>query len=472
MIKRILVLTVALGASGCAVGPDYQAPAMSAPEAFNATHSRGDFLAEEERFWSGFGDPILAQLIAQTLVGNNSLQSAVANYDKALALLGGAKRDQWPSVTLNASVSDQHLAAIERSPAVTGPKQIDVYQAGIAANWELDLFGRLRRATEAQQAELMASAEDVAALQVSLVGELASRYFQLRGLQQQLRVAEKNVALQQQSLAIVTARVQAGRGTEFDQVRAQAQLDRTRAELPVLQADIKTAMHQIAVLTGNPPASLIAQLTPIHALISDTPVIPVDTPGEVLRRRPDILAAERRLAAATARIGVASADLFPRFTLSGLLGSIAQDSSNLFTGQAEYRRVALGVDWTFLDRAKVKARIDAADADSRAALASYQQTVLSVLEEVESRLVQYQQQKLRTQRLQQAVNAAERAAELAQERYQRGYIDYFEVLAAERELSDTRATVVQSMTATTLAMINIYRSLAGAPTEVTPPHST
>lgn len=463
MLKVITMAGALFLLAGCAVGPDYQAPATTEPEAFSEGRRMVAGEDDQQRFWQGFDDPLLAQLIDQTLLDNHTLEGAVARYERAAALLYGAERNRWPSVTASATAAEQHLADIEQSPPGAGPERVQRYQAGAAANWELDLFGRLRRATEAQRAELEAAGADLGTVKVALAGQLASSYFELRGLQQQYQVAQQSVALQQQSLDIVEARVEAGRGTEFDQVRARAQLERTRAELPTLQAGIRAAMHRIAVLTGQPPIALVDTLSPQGALPETLPVIPVDSPGDVLRRRPDIAAAERRLAAATARIGVATADLFPRFTLSGLIGSVASDTSDLFTGPAETRRVALGIDWTFLDHGRVKARIEAAGADSRAALASYQQTVLEALEETETRLVRYQRAQQREQRLERAMNNARKAVELARARYQEGFIGYFEVLTAEQEFTATRDAAVRSRTAVTLAMVDVYRSLAGMP---------
>ncbi|MCG2581570.1 MAG: efflux transporter outer membrane subunit [Marinobacter sp.] len=461
---KVITMTGALALlAGCAVGPDYRAPATPEPEAFSDERSMVAGDNDQQRFWKGFDDPLLAQLIDQTLMANYTLEGAVARYERAAALLYGAEREQWPSVTANASAAEQYLADVEQSPPGAGPERVQRYQAGLAANWELDLFGRLRRATEAQRAELDAAGANLGTVQVALAGQLASSYFELRGLQQQYRVAQQSVALQQQSLDIVEARVEAGRGTEFDQVRARAQLERTRAELPTLQAGIRAAMHRIAVLTGQLPTALVETLSPLVGLPDALPSIPVDSPGDVLRRRPDIAAAERRLAAATARIGVATADLFPRFTLSGLLGSVAADTGDLFTGPAESRRVALGIDWTFLDHGKVKARIEAAGADSRAALASYQQAVLEALEEAETRLVRYQRAQEREGRLQRAMTDAEKAVALARTRYEQGFIGYFEVLTAEQEFTATRDAAVRSRTAVTLAMVDVYRALVGAP---------
>jgi len=457
---KVIAFTAALALlTGCAVGPDYQIPATPEPQAFSGGEVTLTGRTDQQRFWKGFDDPLLEQLIDQTLAANHTLEEALARYERAAALLYGAERDQWPSLTANASASEQHQAEIEQS----GPARVQRFQARLAANWELDLFGRLRRATESQRAELEATGADLGAMQVALAGQLTHSYFELRGLQQQYQVAHRNLALQQQSLDIVDVRVDAGRGTELDKARAQVQLERTRAELPALQADIRAAMHRIAVLTGQPPMALVEQLSAQSGLPDVLPVIAVDTPGDVLRRRPDIAAAERRLAAATARIGVATADLFPRFTLSGLLGSVAADSGDLFSGSAESRRVALGIDWTFLDHNKVKARIDAADADSRAALASYQQTLLEVLEEVETRLAHYQGAQQRDDRLNQAMKNAEKAVELAHARYEEGFISYFEVLTAEQEYVTTRDAAVRSRTEVTLAMVDVYRSLVGPP---------
>ncbi len=448
--------------AGCAVGPDYHPPATPEAATFRAVHDTGNFDTVQQRFWAGFEDPLLGQLIEQTLAANQTLQAGQARYRRAAALLDNARRDQWPSLTVEAGAAETRPAQVERRGNAT-PERYETYSAGVAASWELDLFGRLRRITEAQRAELAAAGADVQALQVALVGQLTSSYFQLRGLQQQYRVVEQNVELYNASLAIVNARVDAGRGTDFDRVRAGAQLEQARAELPLLEADIRAAMHRIAVLTGQTPGALIDSLSPQQSLPAAMPRIPVDSPAAVLRRRPDVAAAERRLAAATARIGVATADLFPRLTLGGLMGSVAGDSSDLFSAPAESRRIALGVDWTFLDYGKVQARIDAADAESQAALADYRQTVLRALEETETRLVFYDRIQQRVARLQQAQAQARQAADLARTRYRDGFIGYFEVLDAEQELAAAREATIQSRTASIVAMVDVYRTLAGPP---------
>lgn len=460
----VAVLMLALG--GCAVGPTYEPPTPIplnhfANEQPGATNRPSAGSSPDHLFWQAFDDPVLARLLEQTLAENQDLQAAAARYQAAAALLRGARREQLPSVTAGAGVTEQRLAEVERTQP--DRDRLELYQAGITLSWELDLFGRLRSAAAASEAELQAAGADSRTLQVALAGQLARSYFQLRGLQQQLAVAEENIRLQQASLDIVGARMDAGRGTRFDQVRARAQLDATRAALPPLRAEIGAAMHRIGVLAGQPPATLTAMLAQTSELPGTMPVIATGSPGDVMRRRPDIQAAERRLAAASARIGVASADLFPRFTLDGLLGSVTGSGSDLFSSGTRSSRVALGIDWAFLDRAQVQARIDAADAQSAELLANYRQTVLLALEETETWLLRYQQAQDRVKLLQSATAAADEAVEQARDRYEQGFIGYFELLAAEQELTSIRDSLVRSQTEMLLAMVNVYRALAGAP---------
>lgn len=280
-MPNILAIAVTLLVlTGCAVGPDYQAPATPEPKAYSEGQAMVAGEHDQQLFWQGFEDPILERLIDQTLAANHTLEAAAARYQRSAALLYGAEWEQWPELSVNVQASEQYLADIEQTPPGSGPERVQRFQAGIAATWELDLFGRLRRATEAQRAELQASGEDLAAVQVALVGQLASNYFELRGLQQQYQVALQSVALQRESLDIVTARVSAGRGTEFDQVRASAQLEQTRAELATLQAGIGAAMHRVAVLTGQPPTALVDLLSGPGRLPEALPVIPVEAPAK------------------------------------------------------------------------------------------------------------------------------------------------------------------------------------------------
>lgn len=466
-MKKYLSVLLAAWAAGCAVGPDYEPPQIPDTPAFYDVATGTDSetaISNDNLFWQGFDDPLLAALVQRTLNNNHSLQAMLARYRGAENLLRLSRREQWPSITSYGRATDQHLADSELG---SNADNSSFYDAGIALNWELDLYGRLARVSESALASLDASAADLQAMQVMLVGQLATSYFELRGMQNRLAVVEHNIALQQSSLNVVESRAGAGRGTDFDVLRARAQLESTRAAVPELRASIRANMHRIAVLTGQSPQALIAELQQPTPLPLAAHSLAVGTPGEVLRNRPDVRAAERRVAAASARIGVATADLFPRFTLSGLIGSYATDVDDLFGSGSEYRRVTLGVDWTFLDRAQVKARIDAADAEAAAQLADYRQTVLDALAETETWLVRHHQAQNRVVVLAAAFEAAEKAVTQAKARYQQGYIDYFALLSSELELTAIRDAYVRSQTAEALAMINVYRTVAGAPESFT-----
>ncbi|HNP36071.1 MAG TPA: efflux transporter outer membrane subunit, partial [Woeseiaceae bacterium] len=390
MRKPFLLSFAALSLVACAVGPDYERPETVAPEHFARAdapfYTPGNV---QNDFWRQFNDPMLTGLIDDTLAANHDLRIALSRYDRARALLTNAGLDRWPTVTAKAAAADQRVSAAQLPDGSRSQRDYESYDAAITAAWEVDFFGRVRRNVEAERANAEASAADLAAAQVSVVAELAQSYFRLRGLQQQLAVASSNADNQRNSLLLVNARLDAGSGTQLDVAQAQRQLASTEALIPALESDIAVTAHRIAVLSGRQPEALISELEQPAALPTLPTSIPTGVPGELLRRRPDVIAAERRLASATAQIGVATADLFPRFTLGGLIGTQAIDTAVLFERDSETRAVALGIDWSFLDVGRVRTRIAAADADAAGDLARYEQTVLLALEETENALVRY-----------------------------------------------------------------------------------
>jgi len=466
MAKLLVPLFVALTLTGCAVGPDYQRPAFALPAQYarqpgavdptTAGNVQPD--AGDHEFWRGFGDPQLSALVEQALAANRDLRVALAHYDSADALLRESKFDRYPTVTANAQGGRQRVSDDQ---SFGYPRSARTYSAGIDASWELDLFGRVRRSVEAQRADSAASAADLAALQVAIASETASTYVQLRGLQERLRVAQANADNQRDTLRLVDARLAAGRGTEFDSARARALFETTASRVPALQAQIAVAEHRLAVLTGQAPEALTGQLDSAKPL----PTLPVridpGTPGELLRRRPDIAAAEQRLHAATARIGVTTADLFPRLSLSGLLGTQAFHADALFKSGSETNSALLGIDWSFLDVGRVRARIAASRADAAGQLAQYQQTVLLALEDTENALVRDARTRSEDEQLEHAARDSEQAAQLARLRYQAGEIDLYEVLDAERSLLSAQDTFADSHTRSVTAVIALYQALAG-----------
>lgn len=462
-MHRIAILAACAALlAACAAGPDYVRPDAPATAGFAQAQAETFTSAEAEaEFWRRFDDPLLAMLVREAFASNQDLRAALARYERARALYRHARFERLPTVTAGGTAADVRSSADQLPGATRAQRDQESYELRAEASWEADFFGRVRRTVEAERALAAAEGAELAALQVALAGELASGYYELRGLQQQLDVARSNAENQAESLRVVEARLDAGRGIELDVARARAQLEGTRARVPALEAEIAVAMHRIAGLTGREPGALVETLSTPASPPELPRQVPVGTPGELLRRRPDILAAERRLAAASARVGVATADLFPRFTLGGMLGTQAADTGALFERDSETRFIALGVDWSFLDVGRVRARIAAADADADANLAHYQQTVLLALEETENAMVRFVRAEQERAHLEQAATASAAAARLARLRFDGGAADFLHVLDAERARLDAEDQLVQGRTRKAVALVALYRSLAG-----------
>lgn len=449
--------------TACAVGPDHRTPPPPAdlPARFagaSAVPSGAVSAPFDLEFWRGFQDARLTALVEQALEANHDLAGALARYDGATALLREAGFDQLPTVTAAAQAGRTRRSAYE---AAGDPRTVQSVGGAMQASWALDLVGRVRRNIEAQVAESAASAADLAALQIAIVGEVASTYVELRGLQERLHVVGESQAAQQHTLALVTARLSAGRGTGFDVARARAQLESTAARVPALAAQIGLRQHRLAVLCGQPPQTLIAVLSEAAAPLAMPPEVDPGTPAALLRRRPDVRAAEERLHAATARIGVATADLFPRLSLGGLVGSFAPRGSELFAGTSESNSVLLGIDWSFLDVGRVRARIAASRADAGAALAAYQQTVLRALEHTENALAQYGHLGAEVAHLALAAHEGDIALQLARTRMEAGSIDLLEVLDTQRTQLLAQDALVDSRMRRLQAAVALHQAMAG-----------
>jgi multidrug efflux system outer membrane protein len=478
ILRSLLAASVLATLAACAVGPDHRTPELDVPSVYASDASR---IAQGARgasavtarpavaplpevdapFWQRFGDPLLDELVATALRENHDLKVALARFDQANALLREARFDHLPTVTASASAADVRSSADELPGASRGDRDFHRYSAQVDVGWELDVFGRVRRNVESRRAEAAADAADLAAVQVAIVGEVARGYLELRGLQQRLAVARNNADNQRETLRIVEARLDAGRGTEFDTSRASAQLEATLARIPALAAAVDVSMHRLAVLTGQPPGALVARLDGAAGLPALPGTVDAGTPGDLLRRRPDVRAAEQRLHAATARIGVATADLFPRFTLAGLIGTRSLESGALFGRDSESRLAVLGIDWSFLDVGRVRARIEASNAAAAGALAQYERTVLEALEETENALVRYGQARLEDAHLERSARDGARAAALARVRYDAGAADLLDVLDAERSLLQAQDAWADGRTRSATALVDLYLSLAG-----------
>jgi NodT family efflux transporter outer membrane factor (OMF) lipoprotein len=464
VIKPLAIGVLSMLLAACAVGPDYVRPDTPAPSSYIHANANADAVAQanaDPAFWKQFNDPLLTQLVDEALANNRDLVAALARYRQANALLRGARWNQAPTLQADAGYQDRRSSAAGLPMFDRDLRDQDVYQGEIGFSWELDLFGRLRRATEAARADTQARASDMAALQVSIVGELGSRYFQLRGLQEQLRIARANAENQARTANLLEVRQREGFATSFDVDRSRAQLESTRSRIPALESQAAQVAHGIAVLAGKRPDEFWASLTADAAWPQLPERIATDAPAELLRRRPDVAAAERRLASATAQVGVATADLFPRISLSALFGTQALASGDLFKRDSETRTLGVGVGGGFLNVGRVRAQIAATNAGAAESLATYDQSVLRALQDAEDALARWQGSRGELQHLQEAAEASARASDIARLRFDEGAIDTLELLEAENARLVAESALAQGRAGQGQAVVGMYRAMAG-----------
>jgi outer membrane protein, multidrug efflux system len=469
--KSILAVVLSLGLSACSVGPRYKQPTLVLPQQFTAPDiaavDAGPHAdANDSEFWHSFHDPELSSLVLRALNANHDLRAALAHYDGANALLHEAKFDRYPTVTMSANGGRQEVNHFQ---AFGYPRNSSFFNAVGVASWELDFFGRVRHNIEAQRQRTLADASDLATMQVTVVGEVAGTYIDLRGRQERLRVARENAENQQETVRVVEAAYSAGRGTQFDTARARALLETTTSRIPELLAAIALDEHRLAVLCGLAPDVLVPELEVAKPLPDLPERIDPGTPADLVRRRPDVSASEQRLHAATEQIGIATADLFPRVNFAGLLGVNELHEGTPFDGISPVNLAALNIDWSFLDRGRVRARIAASRADGDAQLAQYQQSVLLALEDVENALVNYARSQERDVQLQLAAKDSKRAADLASIRFKNGATSLLDLLDAQRVELQAEDAYAEGHSNSALSAVLLYKSLAGGWPQHLPP---
>ena len=461
--KSVLATVLSLALTGCSVGPRYKQPTLVLPQQFTTPNAATADVtppaeASDPEFWHSFNDAELSSLVQRVLTANNDLRVALAHYDSANALLREAKFDRYPTVTMSSSVGRQKFSAIQ---AFGYPRNNRFFTPDINASWELDFFGRVRHNIEAQRQRTLADASDLAAMQVTVVGEVASTYIDLRGQQERLRVARENAENELETVRLVEAAYSAGRGTQFDTARSRALFETTTSRIPELLSAIALDEHRLAVLCGLTPDALVSELE-VASRLPDLPKrIDPGTPADLVRRRPDISASEQRLHAATEQIGVATADLFPRVNFAGILGMNEFHGDTPFDGISAVNLTQLNIDWSFLDRGRVRARIAASRADGDAQLAQYQQSVLLALEDVENALVSYARSQDRDVQLQLAAKDSKRAADLASVRFKNGATGLLDLLDAQRVQLQAEDAYAESHSNSALSAVLLYKSLAG-----------
>ena len=455
--RRLMMLALASVLGACvSVGPDYRVPETPVPTAWQAAPAMemvpeaGDKLA---RWWEQLSDPQLNGLIEDALAANPDLRSAGAALRAARANRNVASANRFPTVSTSAGVT--------RSAALGADKTL--YSAGFDASWEPDVFGGTRRALEAAEADLEASLADMRATRVSLVAEVALNYVELRAYQARLAIARDNLGSQSETLQITDWRAQAGLVGSLEVEQARSNRDTTRSAIPTLDSGRAAAEHRLALLTGRAPGSLHEQLNMAGqgALPTLPTGIALRIPAETLRQRPDVQAAERRLAAETARVGQAEAARYPSFSLSGSIGLQALGLST-FTGGGQIARSLVGaVSGPVFNAGRLRAQVEVQDALREQKLAAYDKAVLTALEEVQNALVALSGGSERQQALTSAAGAARTAALLARHRYSAGLIDFQTVLTTERTLLSIEDSLASAEAERVTALIQLYKALGG-----------
>lgn len=449
--------------SGCAVGPNFNPPKTAVSPAF-AEGSQTNLSPGQTAvtWWRGFKDPLLDSLVERAIATNQDLRIATAHIRQARALRTEAILTALPIVTANAgwtqSLSSQDSIPF---PLTREQRQMGLYQLGFDATWEIDVFGGARRAIQATLANLASNVEARRAVLISVIGEVARNYFELRGAQNQLQVARNNADNQGETLDLTVARLRAGRAAELDVAQARAQLNATLAAIPLIEASIKHSIHRLSVLLSLQPAALEPELAPAAPIPAIPALVQIGNPAELLRRRPDIRAAEDSLAVATALIGIETANLFPKVTFDGNLGVSAKGLAGLFGPEGDTYSFGPNITWAALDLGRVRAAIQAARANADAQLATYEATVLTALEETENALVDFGREQARRDYLVAAVSAADAATSLADQRYKSGISDFLAVLIAQRAQLALQSQLAQSQTRTATALVAVYKALGG-----------
>jgi outer membrane protein, multidrug efflux system len=464
--------------SACTVGPDYVKPKSAVPPQWSELQEAQPPAAPGDlaRWWTLFQDPLLDELIKQAIESNKELRIAESRIFEARARRGVVAADGYPNANTGASYfrsqqsSNLTSSMHERqnngnqggggtSPSKTPPRNL--FTVGFDASWEIDIFGGVRRAVEAADADISAAQENKRDVLVSLLAEVALNYIQVRSDQRRLAIARENIIAQGKTVELTEARFDAGLGTELDVAQARAQLASTEARVPLLESSSRQAMHQLAILLGQEPGALLGILTEPVPIPVGPESAPVGLPSDLLKRRPDIRRAERELAASTARIGEAKADLFPKFALVGAIGYQSMDFRDIANPASRLWSYGPSVKWPVFDAGRIRARIAAQDARQEQSLIRYEQTILTALKDVEDALVAHAKERSSREARILAEQANERAYQIASELYAQGLKDFLNVLISQLALYTAQDALAVSDQAVATFMVSLFKALGG-----------
>jgi NodT family efflux transporter outer membrane factor (OMF) lipoprotein len=463
----VVAVAFMLVLGGCMVGPDYVQPEVeTVPDAWNTEATKG--LAEGEAsiqtWWTVFDDTTLTSLIERARLSNLTLREAVWRVEEARALRGVVAGARVPQLGLDGNANRSELSRngplgdVVPDELVEPANQFDL---GVGLSWELDVWGRIRRQVEAADAEVAASVEDYRDVLVTLFADVASNYVNVRALQERLRFATANVEGQEDTLRLTQDRFDSGLVSALDVAQAESNLANTRSLIPSLERQQELTLNRLAVLLATSPGSLHEELLDDKPIPTEPAAVTTGLPANLLRQRPDIRAAERRLAAQTARIGVATAELYPRFSLSGFLGLQSTSAGDLFNSDSVNWSIGLPVRWRLFEGGSVRSLIAAEQARTAQLIASYEKAVLLALEEVEDAMVSYEKEVERRARLTESVDATQRSLELVLTQYRAGLTDFQNVLDTQRSLLLREDDLAQSEGVVIENLVDLYRALGG-----------
>jgi multidrug efflux system outer membrane protein len=462
--------------TGCAVGPNYTKQEVPAPKQWAETSQTiSTAPLDIVEWWTLFNDEKLNDLIQRAVRSNKDLQLAQARVVQARAQRRVVTSGLFPTVDVAGSYThiDRNLSLFGLGATTGGTTggssfgagstsgKFDLYQAGLDASWELDVFGGIRRAVEAANANIAASQEGLRDTLVTLLGEVATDYIAIRGNQYRIEIARRNIEVQRQTVEVTRGQFEAGLGTSLDVAQAEVLLATTEAQVPVLDTSMKQSIHGLGVLLGLEPEALLQELSQQEPVPQTPAQVPIGLPSELLRRRPDVRQAERQLAAATAQIGVATADLFPSFSLTGTFGYQSTKGSNLISPSHSYWTAGPSVSWPLFDADKVRANIQVQTAIQEQTLTTYESTVLTALQDVENAIVAYSNAEAAHISLVRAVDASRSAVQMAQDLYKKGLVDFLNVLQTESSLYQTEDQLAQNEQLVATNFVALFKSLGG-----------
>ncbi len=451
----LLALFMLMNFYGCAtVGPDYVPAEIETAEVWNSALDGGLTGIEPSpstlaAWWKTLDDPILSSLIDRAVAGNPDFKEARARIRESRARRGIDRASLFPVVDAAGSVTR------------SGGDTDRLYSAGLDASWELDIFGGSRRTIEASSADLEASIEDLNDVLVSLLAEVALNYIDVRAYQARLEIAGANLAAQQETCRLVQSRYQAGLSDELDLQQALYALESVRSQLPSLRTGLEEAMNRLAVLLGQSPGAVHSELKTLRPIPVTPLEIAVGVPADTLRQRPDIRMAERELAAQTARVGVATADLYPKFTLTGSIGLESVSMGDFLTTAGRMWSIGPGFSWNIFDAGAIRQNIEVQSALQDQALIQYESAILDALEEVENALTAYAEEQQHRETLIASTDAARKAFRLAQDRYESGLVDFSTVLETQRSLLSFEDERAQSDGTVVSNLVRLYKALGG-----------